>query len=179
MNFSRELTLLRGENVILRQFSETDITSEYLSWLNDPHVTRFSNQRFYSHTRESANAYFMSFIDNDNLFLSILNPATGHAIGTMTAYISNHHKTADLGLLIGDSESWGKGYGQDAWNTLGNWLFNTQSIRKLTGGAAVGNVAMVKIMERFDMGLEATRVDQELIDGEPHDLVYYAKFNHR
>jgi len=178
MNFSRELNLLRGEMVIVRQFCQTDITAEYLSWLNDPNVTRFSNQRFYSHTRQSANAYFTSFIGNDNLFLSILNATTGHAIGTMTAYINGHHNTADLGLLIGDSESWGKGYGQDAWNTVGNWLLNFQSIRKLTAGAAVGNVAMVKIMERFDMKFEAIQVGQELIDGEPHDLVYYAKFNH-
>ena len=35
---------------------------------------------------------------------------------------------------------------------------------------------MVKIMEQSGMQLEAVRHQQELIDGQPVDLLYYARF---
>lgn len=179
MKLPATFTTLKGEKVDLRPFTEAEITSAYLGWLNDPRVTRFSNQRFRRHDQASSQAYLASFSDSDNLFISIRSRANDCAIGTMTAYINRHHATADVGLLVGDPGSWGRGYGQDAWNTLGNWLLDVVGIRKLTAGAAAGNVAMVRIMERFGMKHEATRFGQELIDGAPHDLLYYAKFSER
>lgn len=177
MKLPIELNLLRGRAVDLRPFTPADITSAYISWLNDPRVMRFSNQRFRQHDVASSQAYLATFKGTDNLFLIIRNSSDNRAIGTMTAYINRNHQTADVGLLIGDPSSWGRGYGQDAWNTLCNWLLKVVEIRKITAGAAAGNTAMVRIMESFGMKYEATRCGQELIDGTPHDLLHYAKFS--
>ena len=52
----RELTSfdpLPGKQVFLRPFTLADISAEYIAWLNDPRVVRYSNQRFLTHTRES------------------------------------------------------------------------------------------------------------------------------
>jgi RimJ/RimL family protein N-acetyltransferase len=176
MKLANIMKSLYGQKVELRPFAEADITPDYIAWLNDPVVTRFSNQRFLKHNEESSRAYLATFADSDNLFICIVNRDDGRVVGTMTAYINRHHKTADIGLMVGDSSAWGKGFGQDAWNTLGEWLLKDVGIRKLTAGTAAGNAAMVRIMERFGMQHEATRRGQELIDGQPHDLVYYAKF---
>jgi RimJ/RimL family protein N-acetyltransferase len=170
------LKSLYGQKVELRPFTDADITPDYIAWLNDPRVTRFSNQRFLKHDEASCRAYLATFAGSVNLFICIVNRNSGRVVGTMTAYINCHHKTADVGLLVGDVSAWGKGIGQDAWNTLGEWLLTDVGIRKLTAGTAAGNYAMVRIMERFGMLHEATRRGQELIDGNPHDLVYYAKF---
>lgn len=173
---SIKLNILLGEKTILRPFTEDNITPAYIDWLNDPRVTQFSNQRFHRHDKASSEAYLKTFMSSHNLFISVHERVEGRAIGTMTAFINRYHNTADIGLLIGTPDSWGKGYGQDAWNTLGDWLLNTVKIRKLTAGAATGNNGMVRVMERFGMQHEATRYAQELIDNTPHDLVYYAKF---
>lgn len=171
------LTALSGRLVNLRPFTVEDISDEYIGWLNDLRVTRFSNQRFRKHDRASSAAYLRSFADSDNLFVRIGRLDNDKHIGTMTAYINRNHQTVDVGLLVGDPGTWGKGYGQDAWDTLCNWLIDEIGIRKLTAGAALGNKAMVRIMERSGMQHEATRKGQEIIDGQPHDLVYFAKFN--
>ena len=166
---------LRGKRTELRTFVVDDITPTYISWLNDPRVTRFSNQRFRLHNEATSLAYLASFASNDDLFISLRDLSSGSAIGTMTAYINRHHETADIGLLIGDPLVWGKGYGQEAWNMLGDWLLSVVKIRKLTAGTVAGNIGMVRIMQRFGMYHEATRYGQELIENKPQDLVYYAK----
>jgi ribosomal-protein-alanine N-acetyltransferase len=170
---------LPGKRVLLRLFTLADISAEYIAWLNDPLVVRYSNQRFLTHTEASCRRYFESFANTPNLFLSIRMQTDDLAVGTMTAYVSPHHGTADIGIMVGRSSVWGSGVGQDAWETLLNWLLALPGIRKVTAGAMRGNAAMVRIMEHSGMMHEATRAEQELLDGVAQDILYFAKFRDR
>lgn len=170
-------TLLQGKKVELRPFATADITPAYIGWLNDARVTRFSNQRFRRHDQASSEAYLATFAGSDNLFISIRDRADGHAIGTMTVYFAPHHGTADVGILIGERTIWGRGYGQDAWNTVVDWLSCHEAIRKVTAGTLANNQGMITLMERSGMILEATRKAQEIVAGCPVDILYYAKFH--
>jgi len=168
---------LYGEKVLLRPFAEADIEESYISWLNDPAVVQFSNQRFTTHDHENCSRYLASFTDTKNLFMSVRLLSNDQPIGTMTAYVAPYHGTVDVGLLIGDKACWGMGYGQDAWNTLTIWLLDRQDIRKLTAGTSVANKGMIKLMERSGMVLECRRKEQELIGGVPTDILFFSKFH--
>lgn len=169
-------TGLTGEKVRLQTFQPRDITDAYIGWLNDPDVTRYSNQRFATHTRASCEAYLASFAGSPNLFLSVREASTGDAIGTMTAYANPHHATCDAGIMIGARQYWGGGYGQEGWDLLVQWLCGTAGVRKLTAGCLAANGAMVRLMQRSGMVPDGVRKDQELVDGAPVDIVHYAKF---
>jgi len=171
-----EFKVLSGSKVLLCPFEAADINAEYIGWLNDPEVVKYSNQRFARHTRESCLRYFHSFEGSPNMFISVRRRDNDSAIGTMTAYVSPQHQTVDIGILIGSRAMWGSGLGQDAWNTLINWFIKQSGIRKLTAGAMRCNAGMVKLMKRSGMTLEAIRPAQELLDGVPQDMVYFAKF---
>jgi len=169
--------ILKGEKVLLRSFTASDINDTYIGWLNDPDVVQFSNQRFRRHDQESSLRYLASFEGTDNLFISVRRLSDDSPVGTMTAYVSSHHGTVDVGILIGDKAVWGMGYGQDAWNTLTNWLLERDDIRKLTAGTLACNHGMIKLMERSGMHHEATRREQEIVNGQAVDILYYAKFH--
>ena len=168
---------LHGDKVVLRPFVVSDIDDSYISWLNDLDVVRFSNQRFRAHDRESCLQYLSSFTGSNNLFISVRRSSDDNLVGTLTAYISCHHGTVDVGIMIGEKSVWGLGFGQDAWDTLTNWLLQQENIRKLTAGTLACNYGMIKIMERSGMILEAVRTAQEIVDEQPVDLLYYSKFN--
>lgn len=161
----------------LRPFFETDLTPTYLGWLKDPLVTRFSNQRFNTHTLESCYSYFKSFTNSNNSFLLIEHQKDATAIGTLTLYRHPFHGTADIGLMIGHRSYWRQGLGLEAWQGVLDRLLNETGIRKVTGGTARPNVGMVKIMEKSGMVLEAIRRHHEVIEGEDVDLLYYARFS--
>lgn len=134
---------------------------------------KYSNQRFRSHNIETCKAYLSSFKGTDNLFVAIYLGA--EFIGTMTAYVSQTHKTADMGLLIGAANQ-GKGLGSDAWVTLMKYLFQAGA-RKVTGGTLRCNSAMIKIMLNSSMKPDGVRVAHELVDGKPEDILCFAKFS--
>lgn len=167
---------LEGAKVILKPFREEDITDDYIRWLNDPLVTRFSNQRFLEHDRDSCTRYLTSFEGSPNLFVSVRRRDDYRPIGTMTAYIAPRHGTADIGIMIGDRSVWGRGYGQEAWNLMASFLLEQQGLRKITCGTLECNHAMIRLARRSGMELEARRKAQELVDGEPADILYFARF---
>jgi len=160
----------------LRPFRQADINTTYLGWLNDPEVTRFSNQRFRQHTTESCAAYLSSFEGSANSFLLMEQRHDQRPIGTATVYRNVQHGTADIGLMVGERRCWGQGYGGEAWQAVLEALLAEPGMRKITGGTAKPNQAMVRIMEQSGMELEAVRARQELIEGQPVDLLYYARF---
>lgn len=167
---------LESRRLRLETFDESCICPDYLSWLNDPAVVRFSNQRFRRHTAESARAYLDSFAGTASLFLGVRLAAGGRLIGTMTAYLAQPHRTADMGLLIGDRTQWGQGYGLEAWTTLMSHLFGQCRMRKVTAGAVRPNVGMRLIMERSGMQLEGMRSRHEIVEGMEEDVLYFARF---
>jgi ribosomal-protein-alanine N-acetyltransferase len=167
---------LRGKRVVLRPFSRDDITANYLDWLNDPVTMRYSNQRFRRHDLDSSKRYLASFEGSGNLFLAV-DDAIGRRLGTMTAYVSAPHGTADLGILIGERAAWGQGLGLDAWCTLMEQLLR-HGLRKVTGGTLDCNSAMLAIFRKSGMHMEGRRQRQEIVEGAEHDILFYARFAH-
>jgi len=167
---------LYGSRVVLSDFEKKDLDGTYISWLNDPEVVRYSNQRFSQHSLESCERYRRTFKGTGNYFLSVQRKDNQCKIGTVTAYINPHHRTADLGILIGDKSVWGCGYGIDAWMTLVHWVEVDHSVRKITAGALSLNKPMIKILEKSEFHVEAVRHNQEIYRGVPEDIVLYAKF---
>ena len=163
-----------GARIGLRPFTERDLTPAYVSWLNDPEVVRYSDQRFRHHTIDSCREYLARMRAAGNHFVVIDEPTRG-PIGTMGASVVAVHRTADLGILVGDRSCWGRGYGLEAWSTMMAWLLNAGGLRKVTGGTMACNVAMKAIMERSGMTLEGVRREQQLLDGTPVDIVLYGR----
>ena len=177
MNNSLGSLNIEGNIVQLRSFVESDISDTYISWLNDKEVVRYSNQRFLNHTVESSRNYLKSFLDSNNIYMAIEDKKTKELYGSITAYIQPNHGVADIGLMIGNKNSWGRGIGSEAWALMMEFLFSQCNVRKITGGTLKVNTGMVSIMKKNMMTHEATRKKQELIDGKPVDMLYFCKFS--
>jgi len=157
----------------IERFGEKHLTDAYVGWLNDPEVVRFSDQRFRVHTRDSCRHYLESFAGTANLFLALTT--SDRHIGTMTAYVDDNHGVADLGILIGDRQAWGMGYGTEAWTAVCDALLEA-GIRKITAGTLETNTGMRAIMSRAGMIPDGRRRGQCLLDGQPVDVVHAAIF---
>jgi [ribosomal protein S5]-alanine N-acetyltransferase len=154
-------------------FSAAHISAEYLGWLNDRHLMRFSRQRLRSHTAESSRAYLASFAGTANFFWAIERLQDGRHVGSLTTYVDTHQRTADLGILLGDSGSAGQGHGGEAWGLALAHAFDKLGLRKVTAGAVAPNEAMVRICRKWDMRLEGTRRKQEMLDDGPADVLLF------
>ena len=166
-----------GKITLMKTFIHSDITDKYIRWLNDKEVVKYSNQRFQEHTKETSLSYLKNFKNSQNNFFSIKSIDSKENIGTITTYINVNHSTADIGILIGDKSTWGKGFGLDAWKATMDWLTNEKKIRKITAGTLSINYGMINIIKKSGMKHDGARLRQELCDGKYRDMMYFATFN--
>ena len=167
--------LIETSRLQLIPFSEKYLTPEYVAWLNNPAVVRYSEQRHYKHTLKSCQQYFDSFKKSSNRLWAI-TLAERH-IGNISAQVDTYNNIADIGILIGEQSCWGKGYGFEAWHAVCTYLFKNLQIRKVTAGALSVNTMMIKIFEKMGMLQDGCRSSHYLFAGQPVDIVYYALFN--
>jgi len=158
-------------------FEERHLTERYVSWLNDSETMRFSEQRHVKHTLASCREYWQSFKGTKNYFWAIEKLDLQHThIGNMNAYLDERHNIADVGLLIGERSSWGKGLGTEAFGAACTFLFSAHSLRKITAGTVSANKGMLNIMWRSGMVEDGRRVRHFVYDNVETDLVFGALF---
>ena len=168
---------LKGDYIYLRNFELEDITDEYLSWLSDPVLMRYSNQRFREHNRETAKEYMDVARSGENLFCAVVGIETGEVVGSIAARVDTTHSTADIGIMLGKREARGKGVGLAAWTLVESHLFDSLRLRKITAGTLRLNQPMINLALASGMHLEGVRRNQELVEGSAVDMLLFAKFN--
>ena len=165
---------LRGKHVLLEPFSDRYLTEDYVGWLNDPSVMRYSEQRHRHHSLDTCEAFVASFDTSPHQLWAIVRADTDEHIGNITATHDLNNHLADIGILIGAKGVQGKGYGRDAWRTVLDYLVARPDLFKVTGGCMAANTAMVRIMESCGMVGDGYRPAHYLLDGAPVDLLFYA-----
>jgi ribosomal-protein-alanine N-acetyltransferase len=169
------MTIIVSKRVQLKSARVTrEAINQQVRWLNNKDVVRFSEQRHQTHTFDSQLTYLSSFLNAPHKIYEI--HCAGDMIGTITAYIDINNSVADLGILIGETSSWGKGLGTEAWKLLCDMLLVT-GIRKIEAGMMGCNYGMISICKKTEMHLDGFRDDHFMIGNELSDLVQYARFN--
>lgn len=169
--------VLETPRLLIEPFGLKHLTARYVSWLNDPGITRFSEQRLREHSLESCRAYLEAFEGTPHYLWAVLarERALAH-IGNLNAYIDLEHNLADVGILFGEAEARGMGLATEAWLAVCDHLLRGVGIRKVTAGTIAPNVAMMKLMERTHMVGDGRRVGHHLWNGQAVDVVYAAFF---
>jgi RimJ/RimL family protein N-acetyltransferase len=157
----------------LQNFQQLDITENYLRWLNDKELMKYSRQSFFDHDIKSAEMYLKTFSNSSNRFLAIKINQT--LVGTATVYIDDIYKTCSYGILIG-KEFLGNGFGQIVWDFLIKDLSVRLGARKVSVGTLIGNAKMIKIIEKSGMDFEANLKNEGMLEGVPCDILLYRYF---
>jgi ribosomal-protein-alanine N-acetyltransferase len=147
--------------------------SLYLSWLNNKRLMKYSEQRHQKHTKESQYQYLSRFYDSDDMYWDIrLND---EIIGGISAACDLPNMVANVGILIGNSACWGRGFGQEGYGAVCDYLFQ-EGFRKIEAGTMSANGKMISILHKLSFTQEAIIRGHFLLKGQPQDMYLYAKF---
>ena len=162
---------------ILEPFGERFISDRYIGWLNDPDVVRYSRQREQSHSEESCREYLVALESENALIWAILgrDGVQGH-VGNLNAYIDSKEGIADIGILVGERDLWGRGVAREAMAAVVGFLFAQSGLRKITCGTLAVNRGMLGVMRKLGMAEDGVRSRHAMWEGQAVDIVYGAIF---
>jgi RimJ/RimL family protein N-acetyltransferase len=172
---SFEPVLGRG-GVRLDLFRPTQMTDDYLRWINDPEIMRYTEARFASYTQEDAREYVVSSNAGDDARLFRICADERHVGNLRVSAINWHHRRAEIAIIIGEREHHGRGIGTTAVSLASEWCFSALGMRKLCAGMYEENRPSIRAFEKAGFRIEAKLKDHYLLDGRPMDAVMMARF---
>jgi ribosomal-protein-alanine N-acetyltransferase len=151
-----------------------DVTEQYVNWLNDPDVNRFLECRFISHDIATTRDFVEQCVaDPATLLLAIrcVSLDDRHVGNIKLGPIDRNHGTAEVGIMIGDREAWGKGVGSGAIRILKDIAKRELALRRVTAGCYKSNVGSWKAFTKAGFHIEGERPKHFLLNGSPENLI--------
>ena len=171
----KETTPLQHENTSLRAVETDIILPEYVAWMNDIEVIKYTEQRFQITSEERIRSYVSKMNCSDtNLFYGIFYGE--QMIGTIKlGDINTEHKTATISYLIGAKKYWGLGIASAAISELLSIAFFTLNLEKVCAGVYENNAPSIRVLEKNGFLLEGKRKAQVIFEGARIGALFYGK----
>ena len=165
---------IESGRIVLTPLTEDFVTEKYRDWLLDPEVNKSLETRFEVPTLDSLRAYVrqMRSSSDSYLFGIIVKETSNHCGNIKLGLIDHHHLTASIGLMIGDQNSWGKGFATEAIGAVTRWAFSQLNLQKLTAGSYSANIGSVRAFEKSGFAIEGIQRSQVVLaDSTRSDVV--------
>src|SRR5512136_2224663 len=108
---------IAGKKVRLRAIERSDIPA-FVRWFNDPEVTQYL-VTYMPMSQVQEERWFEAQLEQHDGFILGIETLDGKLIGNLgLVHIDWKNRRAGLGVVLGEKEYWGQGYGTDAITTL-------------------------------------------------------------
>jgi ribosomal-protein-alanine N-acetyltransferase len=158
-------SVIKGENIVLRPLSKADIENR-VKWFNDPDVrkTLIINERF---KLEKTIQWFEKIQSDDSRLEFVIETLQKVPIGIIgLAGINRTHKTAEIYIVIGQKEFWGKGVMLEAECLLIDRAFNSLGLEKIWAEIRSDNVASIITMKKIGFEIEGTLRNEKIVNNQ-------------
>ena len=128
-----ERVFIRGQKVVLREKRVEDAPDDF-AWRSDEELAKLDATRPLNMTYDDFMRYARTEIDDPGprskrLAIDTLD---GRHIGNFMYYdLDLRRGEAELGIMIGDRDYWGKGYGSDAMRAVQDYIFTQTTLTRV------------------------------------------------
>lgn len=163
------VTIITGDHIVLRPLNKADIENR-VRWFNDPDVrkTLIIGDRF---ELDKTIRWFEKIQHDDSRVELIIETPQKIPVGVVgLAGIDSTHRTAEIYIVIGQKEFWGKGLMLEAECLLIDWAFNSLGLEKIWAQTRPDNIASVITMKKMGFQIEGTLRCDKIVDGRRIDV---------
>jgi RimJ/RimL family protein N-acetyltransferase len=163
-------TIITGDHIALRPLGKADIENR-VRWFNDPDVrkTLIISEQF---ELDKTIRWFEKIQHDSSRVEFVIETAEKIPVGVAgLAGIDSTHRTAEIYIVIGQKEFWGKGVMLGAECLLIDWAFNSLGLEKIWAEARLENIASVITMKKMGFQVEGTLRGEKLVDGKRIDAL--------
>jgi RimJ/RimL family protein N-acetyltransferase len=158
-----------GAHIRLRPMSEADLPLK-VKWYNDPDIrkTLIVDEQF---ELDKTIEWFEAIKDSKSRLDLTIEVNDGKPIGLIgLVNIDRPHKTAEIVIVIGDKDYWGKGVMLEAESLLIEYAFSQMRLEKIWAQARTNNIASMITMKKLGFQVEGTLRQHVCLDGKREDI---------
>jgi RimJ/RimL family protein N-acetyltransferase len=166
-------SFLAGQDISLRSLELSDL-DDLWHWFADREVVRYSLSLWlFPYSRHETQTWLeKTLTDKHTLTLGIVERTSGALIGIAgIASMSLINRSGEYFILIGNKESWSKGYGTEVTKLIVEYGFATLNLHRIALTVSEVNSAGVKAYERAGFTREGVLRQACYRDGQYHDKI--------
>ena len=143
------------------------------AWMNDLAVTiPLGDEAYVPYGLDKMQEEIAGAIRGQYHIFAIVDCATDRLIGRCLLFaVDPTNRSAMLGILIGDKEFQGKGYGQEASRLLLDYAFNLLNLHSVMLGAFSFNERALAVYRKIGFREIGRRREARIIAGKAYDVV--------
>lgn len=139
---------LRGPRVQLVPQDAALHLDNYLRWLNDPEVTRYT-MAVTPLTRLDEEKFFKRVSESDDTVSWAVHDERGRHIGVTALHGWDRiHRKATSGIIIGAKDAWGQGYGSEVMQVRTRFAFEELGLHRIESECYAENIGSATCLER-------------------------------
>lgn len=162
---------LKGGKVTLRPI-KLDDAARFVKWLKDEEIRKFlsANPKGVNLKKEKEWIGSLTKKKKSEKHFAIDTKENIH-IGSLALYLNLKNKSAALGILIGDKNYWGKGYGAEATRLLLNYGFAKLQLHRIELGVYDYNKRAINLYRKLGFKKEGIKRETVFWKGKFYDLI--------
>jgi len=170
-----KLFFREGKITYLRPLLKEDFRFEYLAWLNNPDLNKYSDHfRTWPTGEKDQEDFYLNLKSDNHVVFAICCKKTGKHFGNCSLdNIDWVNRNAHFNINIG-IKKYRSLHFLDVLNIIAEYAFNTLNLNKITGGAEIPGI--VELHERMGWKKEGVLKKQVFREGEYHDIVLFSHF---
>jgi len=163
--------------IYLEPLKASDVTDNYVNWLNDPVINQYLESRHVKHDLPSVKLFveIMSNDDKNFLFGMFCNKTSKHIGNIKLGPVDYRYKRAEIGLIIGDKNYWGKGVATEAISAVCQYAADTLKLNKVEAGCYASNIGSKKLFLKSGFKIEGTFHQHFILRGAAEDCIRFGK----
>jgi|SaaInlStandDraft_6_1057023.scaffolds.fasta_scaffold71221_3 [ribosomal protein S5]-alanine N-acetyltransferase len=168
---------LKTNGYLIRPLKSSDASDRYLSWLLDEKISRTLDSDGKNQTLKSIVKYIQSHNNKTDFLFGIFikNPKNieGEHIGNISFRFQPRHKLANIGIMIGDCNYWGKGAPLETREKVIDWAFDNLNCNKIEAGCYSINMPAIYNFKRQHWEMEGIQKDHRIVENKNVDLILF------
>lgn len=164
---------ITGERVALGPLDRA-LLPLYQRWINDFAVTRTTASGLRPITAENEEAWYTAFTNaSDQVNFTIYERTSGRPVGNCgLMHVNLTQRTAELGIMIGERDCWGKGYGTEATWLVCDYGFAVLGLHNILLMVYSYNERGIRAYRRVGFREIGRRRESRRLAGQVYDTVY-------
>lgn len=144
------------EHLELRSLTEQDVGENYVRWLNDEEIIKFTEIRHHNQDLISIKKFVTDKNQSLHEWLAGIFFDGKHIGNIKLGPINQYHKTADISFIIGERDYWQKGLASSSIKLMCEYGFHSLKLEKITAGCYETNMGSERALLNAGFIREAT-----------------------
>ena len=132
------------KDIKIKRSIKPTVTKDWINWLNDHEVTKYSCQRLFKHSFKTQNNFFSYIFQKKKIGIIVLTK------------IDKFHQNCEINYLIGDKLYWGRGIATHIIKLTSKYAFNYLKMKKIYTCIYSNNIASKKALIKNNFKIEGS-----------------------